>query len=104
MWTKRPTYEEVLDQLEKDYVVKLPNRVALDLYDSFAATQCREQQQALSAHAESSDHNRDEAMRRAAGETGEGPTRHEFVQFAQHLRSQSQGGNAQLRQGLQGSV
>ena len=45
MWTKRPTYEEVLGEIEKDYVRKLPNRMALQFYDSFAMTQFREQQQ-----------------------------------------------------------
>ena len=102
MWTKRPTYEEVLQQLEKDYVVKLPNRVALDFYDSFTMTQFREQQAALNQHAAAADENRDEAMRQTAGE--EGPTRHEFMQFAQQMASQAQGANATLQQGLQQSA
>ena len=29
VWSKRPTYEEILRDLEKDYKVKLPDRVAL---------------------------------------------------------------------------
>ena len=99
MWTKKPTYEEVLQELEKDYVVKLPNRVALDFYDSFAMTQFREQQAALNQHAGAADEYRDEAMRQAVGE--EGPTRHEFMQFAQQMASQAQGANATLQQGLQ---
>ena len=102
MWTKRPTYEEVLKQLEKDYVVKLPNRVALDVYDSFTMTQFREQQAALNQHAAGADENRDEATRQTAGE--EGPTRHEFMQFAQQMASQAQGANATLQAGLQQSA
>ena len=37
-WVKRPTYEEIVRDLEKDYKVKLPDRVALKFYDSFAHT------------------------------------------------------------------
>ena len=37
-WKKRPTYEEIIKDLEKDYKVKLPDRVALNFYDSFAHT------------------------------------------------------------------
>ena len=46
VWSKRPTYEEILRDLEKDYKVKLPDRVALQFYDSFAMTKFRELQQA----------------------------------------------------------
>ena len=35
-WVKRPTYEEIVRDLEKDYRVKLPDRVALSFFDSFA--------------------------------------------------------------------
>ena len=37
-WTKRPTYEEIIRDLEKGYKVKLPDRAALNFYDSFAHT------------------------------------------------------------------
>ena len=30
-----PTYEELVADLDKDYKVKLPNQVAIDLSDSF---------------------------------------------------------------------
>ena len=92
----------MLQELEKDYVVKLPHRVALDFDDSCAMTQFREQQAALNQHAGAADQYRDEAMRQAVGE--EGPTRHEFMQFAQQMASQAQGANATLQQGLQESA
>ena len=38
-WEKKPTYEEIIRDLEKDYKVKLPDRVALIFYDSFTHTQ-----------------------------------------------------------------
>ena len=31
-WVKRPTYEEIVRDLEKDYTVKLPGRAALNSY------------------------------------------------------------------------
>ena len=37
-WAKIPTYDENIQDLEKDYKVKLPDRVALNFYDSFAHT------------------------------------------------------------------
>ena len=105
MWTKRPTYEELLGEIEKDYARKLPDRVALQCYDSFAMAQFREQEQAIHARQATADEFRDEAMRQAAAETGDGGvTKHEFMQFAQQLNSQSQDVNKQLQQGLQQSA
>ena len=42
LWSKRPTYEEILRDMDTDYKVRLPDRVALQFYDSFAMTQFRE--------------------------------------------------------------
>ena len=47
-WEKKPTYEEIIRDLEKDYKVKLPDRVALNFYDSFAHTQFQQMQQSIS--------------------------------------------------------
>ena len=41
VWSKRPTYEEILRDMDKDYRVRLPDRVALQFYDSFATTRLR---------------------------------------------------------------
>ena len=38
VWSKRPTYEEILRDMDKDYKVRLPGRVALQFYDSFATS------------------------------------------------------------------
>ena len=46
-WSKRPTYEEVLETLDTDYKVKLPDRSAVSFYDSFAMGQFREMQQQI---------------------------------------------------------
>ena len=69
---KRPTYEEVVKDIEKDYKVKLPHRVALHVHDSFAMAQFREQQQAIVEGQQSADEARDQAMTQAADETGIG--------------------------------
>ena len=41
-WKKRQSYEEILRDIEKDYKVKLPDRVALNFYGSFAHTQLQQ--------------------------------------------------------------
>ena len=102
MWTKRPTYEKVLGQLEKDYVVKLPDRVAINFYDSFTMGQFREQQAALREHGAQADLHRDEAMGSAAEENG--VTKQEFMHFAQQVHQQAAGANAELQRGLQESA
>ena len=90
MWTNRPTYEEILGQLSKDYVVKLPDRVALKFYDSFTMGQFREQQVALRGHGSQADLHREEAMGSAAEENG--MTKREFMHFAAQVHQQSAGG------------
>ena len=47
-WVKRPTYEEIVRDLEKDYKVKLPDRAALNFYGSFAHTQFQAMQNQIS--------------------------------------------------------
>ena len=61
-WTKRPTYEEIVADLNKDYKVKLPDRVALNFYDSFAHTQFQQMQQSVTASQQNVDAARDHAM------------------------------------------
>ena len=94
-WTKRPTYEEVVRDLEKEYKVKLPNRVALHVYDSFAMPQFREHPQAVVDRQERADAVRDEAMVQAADEGG--VTKRELLEFAQQLGQQNSAAIAQLQ-------
>ena len=65
-WEKKPTYEEIIRDLEKDYKVKLPDRVALNFYDSFARTQFQQVQQSISAIQYNIDDAREHAMSMAA--------------------------------------
>ena len=94
-WVKRPTYEEVVKDIEKDYKVKLPNRVALHFHDSFAMAQFREQQQAIVEGQRSADEARDEAMTQAADESGIG--RRELLEFAQQLGQQNSAAISELQ-------
>ena len=67
-WTKRPTHEEVLKTVDKDFKVKLPDRTALSFYDSFAMGQFREMQQQIANSQQATDAGRDHAMTQAAEE------------------------------------
>ena len=64
LWHKHATYEEVVQAIDKDYKVKLPKRTSLEIWDSFAMSQFKEQvaelqssQQAVHEH-----HNMEAAM------------------------------------------
>ena len=42
LWYKVPKYEDVVKAIEHDYKVKLPERTALQFWDSFALSQYKE--------------------------------------------------------------
>ena len=94
-WVKRPTYEEVVKDIAKDYKVKLPNRVALHFHDSFAMAQFREQPQAIVEGQQSADAARYAAMTQAAEESGIG--KRELLEFAQQLGQQNSAAISQLQ-------
>ena len=98
LWSKRPTYEEVRALIDRDYTVKLPNKVALEFYDSFAMSQFRADQAMADEHGGRAGEHRDEAMREAAAEAGMG--KQELLQFAQQMHQQSLCANEQLRREL----
>ena len=62
LWSKRPTYEEILRDMKTDYKVKLPDRVTLQFYDSSAMTHFREMQQQTNESEEQKDEHRREAV------------------------------------------
>ena len=79
LWSKRPTCEEILRNMT-DYRVKLPDRVALQFYDSCAMPQFREmQQQTNESEAQKDEHRRDAVVTAAANE---GVGRQELQHFA----------------------
>ena len=86
-WKKRPTYEEVVASLEKDYKVKLPDRVALNFYDSFAHTQFQQMQQSATTSQQNVDAARDHAMSMAADD--ESTSKHAILQHATQMQQQN---------------
>ena len=74
---------------------RLPDRITLNFYDSFAMSQFREQQQAMAASQQNSDGARDEAMTQAAAESGVG--KRELIEFAQQLSQQNSAAIRQLQ-------
>ena len=88
--------------MDKDYKVRLPDRVALQFYDSFAMTQFREMQQQTDESEAQKDEHRQTAFATAAADEGVG--RHELQQFAHQLHQQSQRANEQLINHLNASA
>ena len=86
-WKKRQTYEEILRDIEKGYKVKLPDRVALNFYDSFAHTQFQQMQHNISTSQQNVDNARDHAKRMAVDE--EDTSRHAVLQHAAQTQQQS---------------
>ena len=86
-WEKKPTYEEIIRDLEKDYKVKLPDRVALNFYDSFAHTQFQQMQQSISTSQQNIDDARDHAMTMTADE--QDTSRHAILQHAAQMQQQN---------------
>ena len=86
-WTKRPTYEETIKDLEKDYKVKLPDRVALNFYDSFAHTQLQQTQHDISTSQQNVDAARYHAMSMATDDAS--TSRHAILQPAVRMQQQS---------------
>ena len=86
-WTKRPTYEEILADLDKDYKVKLPDRVAVNFYDPFAHTQFQQMQSQISTSQTNIDSSRDHAMSMAADDSD--TSKHSIFQAAAQMQQQN---------------
>ena len=86
-WTKRPTYEEILADLDKDYKVKLPDRVAVNFYDSFAHTQFQQMQSQISTSQTNIDSSRDHAMSMQADDSD--TSKHAIFQAAAQMQQQN---------------
>ena len=89
LWHTNATYEEVVQAIGKDYKVKLPKRTSLEVWDSFAMSQYKEQvaelqssQQAMHEHQQM-----EAAMQDAANE--QGISRHELSTFMTHVAAQN---------------
>ena len=72
--------------LDKDYKVKLPDRVAVNFYDSFAHTQFQQMQNAISTSQTNIESARDHAMSMAADDSD--TSKHAIFQAAAHMQQQ----------------
>ena len=86
-WTKGPTHEEMLADLDKYYKVKLPNRVAINFYDPFAHTQFQHMQSQISTSQANVDSARDHAMSMAADDSD--TSKHAIFQAAAQMQQQN---------------
>ena len=100
LWHKVPTYAEVVQAIDKDYKVKLPARTSLQVWDSFAMSQYKEQVAELqnSELARHDHNNMQAAMQEAADE--QGITRNELNTFMTHMAAQSSSAARDLQRQL----
>ena len=100
LWFKVPKYEDVVKAIEKDYKVKLPERTALQFWDSFALSQYRDQVAELQAGEEARhDHQAMEASVQQAAEE-QGLTRRELSTYLTHLQAQNSSAVQELQRQL----
>ena len=77
----------MLADLDKDYKVKLPDRVAVNFYDSFAHTQFQQMQSQISTGHTHIDSSRDHAMSMAADDND--TSKHAIFQAAAQMQQQN---------------
>jgi len=100
LWYKVPKYEDVVKAIERDYKVKLPERTALQFWDSFALSQYKDQVAELQAGEEARhDHQGMEAAVQQAAEE-QGLTRRELSTFMTHLQAQNSSAVQELQRQL----
>ena len=86
-WEKKRTYEEIIQDLEKDHKVKLPDRSTLNFYHPFAHTQFQQMQQSIYAGQQHVDDSRGHAMSMAVDE--QDTSRHAILQDAARAQQNS---------------
>ena len=105
LFRKRPTYNELLDLLERDEdKIQLPERIGVQFMDSFAMGQYKEmvQQQQEGGQRVAEHQQMDAAMTNAA--TEEGVNRQELLSFMQQMQAANSSAQAQLQQQLNASI
>ena len=105
LFRKKPTYNELLDLLERDEdKIQLPERIGLQFMDSFAMGQYKEmvQQQQEGGQRVAEHQQMDAAMTQAA--TEEGVNRQELLGFMQQMQAANSSAQAQLQQQLNASI
>ena len=105
LFRKKPTYNELLDLIERDDdKIQLPERLGLQFMDSFAMGQYKQMVQDTAEGGQRvADHQQmDAAMTQAASE--EGVNRQELLSFMQNMQAQNTSAQAQLQQQLNASI
>ena len=105
LFRKKPTYNELLDLLERDEdKIQLPERIGLSFMDSFAMGQYKEmvQQQQEGGQRVAEHQQMDAAMTNAA--TEEGVNRQELLGFMQQMQAANSSAQAQLQEQLNASI
>ena len=106
LFRKKPTYLEILNAIERDEDrVDLPDRIAINLWDSFAMGQYREMvaqvQEGQSNHA---DHQQMQAAMTQAANTTEGVSRSELMGFMQQMNQSNSAAQATLQQQMNENI
>jgi hypothetical protein len=106
LFRKKPTYNEILDLIERDEdKVELPERIGVQFFDSFAMGQYKEmlQESAAGTQAVAEHQAMDAAMTQAATQE-EGVSRQELLGFMRDLNAQNTNAHATLAQSLQANI
>ncbi len=105
-YRKKPTYLDILGTIERDEdKVELPERIALNMWDSFAMGQYWEMvaQAQSDQSAQVEQQQMDQAMTQAAN-SNDGVSKQELVGIMNHLQQANSAANATLHQSIQESV
>ena len=106
LFRKKPTYLEILNAIERDEdKITLPERVALNFWDSFAMGQYREMvSQLREGQQNHADHQQMEAAMTQAATENDGVTRSELMGFMQQMQQSNSAAQATLQQQLNESI
>ena len=106
VFRKKPTYLELLNAIERDEdKIQLPERIGVQLWDSFAMGQFKEmvQQAQEGQNAQAQHQAMDQAMTNAANEN-EGVSRQELLGFMQQMNAANSSAQATLQQQMTDNI
>ena len=106
VFRKKPTYNEILDLIERDAdKIELPERIGVQFFDSFAMGQYKEmlQESAAGTQAVAEHQAMDAAMTQAATQEA-GVSRMELMGFMRDLNAQNTNAHATLAASLQANI
>ena len=106
LFRKKPTYNEILDLIERDEdKVELPERIGVQFFDSFAMGAYKDMLQEAAAGTQAvAEHNAMDAAMTQAATQEEGVSRQELLGFMRDLNAQNTNAHATLAQSLQANI